>query len=106
MISPVMHALVRYCFSVVRKVQIDCWLVLDILISSNSKCDDMKVVDHAVLYVISKFHIFYSCGFLQEKCEAILLLLIGCLVVVLRETMVLAVEVICVLFVSLHEYLV
>jgi hypothetical protein len=53
-----MHVLVSCCFFVVRKVQLECWLVWDILLSSKSKSYNTKVVDHSVFYIMSKFHIF------------------------------------------------
>ena len=54
-----MITLVPYCCSVVRNVQLFSSFVSGILGSSNSKSYNMKVLDHAVLYILRKFHIFW-----------------------------------------------
>lgn len=51
-----MHVLVGCCFSVIRKVQLGCWPVLAIIVSSKLESYNMKVVDNVVLYVLRKFH--------------------------------------------------
>ena len=54
-----MYVLVSCCCSVIRKGLVSLQSCFCIVGSSNSKSYNMKVLDHAVLYILRKFHIFW-----------------------------------------------
>jgi len=62
-----MLVLVICCCCVIRKVQLDYRLVLGILKFSNSKIHMTIVVDHGVLYLITKFHNFWTSSLSTQK---------------------------------------